>query len=324
MITIKWGIVGAGWISRKFCEAMTVVDGGEVRAVFTKTRLKAESLAEDYTIPLIYNSLEKLLKDNEIDIIYIATPHPSHAEIALSCLNAGKPVLCEKPFTMNLVEAQLVVDKAQNKKVFLMEAMWTRFLPQIRKAKEILDSGKIGKVALLQADLAHIAPKDPTNRFYNKALGGGALLDLGVYPVSFAIYMLGVPDKIRVLCNLANTGVDETMAIQFKYKDGKMAQLFFSFVTNSAKEAHIFGDDGEIRIHHSWFTPTQLSFISKDGKIKKSDFNFIGNGYNYEIEECHRCLREGKTESDLMPLDLSLDIMRMLDRIAKEAEISLL
>ena len=322
MKKIKWGIVGAGWISQKFCEAITVVENGDVQAVFTKTRSKAEALAKQYTIPIIYDTLESLLNDKAIDIVYIATPHPSHAEIAKACLNADKPVLCEKPFTMNLQEAIEIVDLARAKRIFLMEAMWTRFLPQIRKAKEILDSGKIGKVVLLQADLAHIAPKDPNNRFYNKALGGGALLDLGVYPVSFALYMLGMPDKINVLSNLADTGVDETMSIAFHYKDGRIAQLFISFVTTSVKEANIYGEDGTIRIHSSWFTPSQLSLVSKDGESEKFEFDFIGNGYNYEIEECHRCLREGKTESKLIPLSLSLDIMQMLDWIEEDARMT--
>lgn len=321
MKTIQWGIIGAGWISRKFCEAMMSVDDGQVRAVYTQTRKKADSLAGDYPIPFIYDSLAALLEDKEINIVYIATPHPSHAEIAKACLNARKPVLCEKPFTMNLQEATEVVELARKKRLFLMEAMWTRFLPHICKAKEILDSGEIGKVTLLQADLAHIAPKDPNNRFYNKKLGGGALLDLGVYPISFAIYMLGVPHKIRVLCNMADTGVDESMTIDFQYDDGRMAQLFISFVTNSVQEARIYGEEGSIRIHPSWIRPSQATLSLNNGNTETTAFEYTGNGYNFEIDECHRCLREGKTESDLMPLDLTLDIMQMLDWIGQETGI---
>ena len=171
----------------------------------------------------------------------------------------------------------------------------------------------------MQADLAHIVPKNPGNRFYNKELGGGALLDLGVYPVSLALYMLGNPGRIQVSCNRAKTGVDETMAVDLHYSDGKMAQLFFSFVIQSEQNAVIYGDKGYIRIHPSWFRPSQASLHFNDGRSESTEFAYSGNGYQYQIEECHRCLKEGKTESALMPHRLSLDVMRTLDRIAEIA-----
>ncbi|MES2308875.1 MAG: Gfo/Idh/MocA family oxidoreductase, partial [Verrucomicrobiota bacterium] len=253
----------------------------------------------------------------KIDAVYIATPHPFHQENSILCLKEGKAVLCEKPFTINALEAAEVIDVAKEQKQFLMEGMWSRFLPHVVKARELIQSGAIGDPRLLQADFGFKGEWNPEGRLFNPHLGGGALLDVGVYPISLSFYLFGAPKKIQSQACLGKTGVDEQASLLFEYEGGRMALLSTSIQTTTPQEAVIMGSEGSIRLHRPWWGPSHLTLTTKRGDEVMA-FPKVGNGYNYEAEEVGRCLREGLFESPVMPWDESLAIMKTMDALRKE------
>jgi predicted dehydrogenase len=254
-----------------------------------------------------------------VDAVYIATPHTLHHENALGCLAAGKAVLCEKPFTINARQAEEVIGLARKKKIFLMEAMWTRFLPIFVKVRALLAERAIGEVHQVQADFAFRADFDPKGRLFNPALGGGALLDIGVYPVSLASMVFGeAPRRIASLAVLGGTGVDEQSAAVLEFSAGRLAVISFSLRFTSPQEACIIGTDGQIRIHRPWWHADTIT-ISRAGRGDETmTMASLGNGYPHEAVEVMECLRGGKTESRVMPLDETLHIMQTLDAIRAE------
>ena len=243
-------------------------------------------------------------------MVYIATPHTLHAENSLLCLEAGKAVLCEKPFTLNAAQAQTVVDSARDKGLFLMEAMWTRFFPLFKTLRD-LQKGQIGEPRLLQADFGIVSPV-VQNRLFDPALGGGALLDVGVYPVSLASYLLGTPTAVSSRAHLGATGVDEQNAVILEHQGGALAVLSSAIRAETPQEALIVGTEGSIRVCAPWWQPTRIILANKDGEETFSS-PLPHNGYAYEAAEVMRCLREGLLESPLMPLAETLSIMHTLD-----------
>ena len=315
---IRWGILGTGWIAEKMVDALSVVNDTTLVAVGSRTREKANEFARKYRVERAYGSYEELAKDPGIDVVYIATPNTYHCDNTLLCLRNGKAVLCEKPFAMNEKEVMQMISTAREHNVFLMEAFWTRFLPSISKVQEIIASGVLGEVGHIKSDHAKFRTFDPNNREFNKSLGGGSLLDIGIYPVFLTLLLWGEPDRIDSVPYIGSTGVDESLALTFKYNDGRIATLYSSFTVDSTVETHICGTEGRLKMNRWWFCPVPMELAKGESKPETIDLNYVGNGYNYEVEEVVKCLRSGKKESDILPLDFSLRLIRLLDRIRKQ------
>ena len=315
--TTRWGILATGNIARKFAAGLAAADGAELIAVGSRSREKAESFGDEFDIPRRHGSYEDLAADPDVDVIYVATPHPMHEPASLLCLDAGKAVLCEKPFTVNASQARRVIERARRKGLFLMEAMWTRFIPAIAKLREILAAGTIGEVRMMMADFGFRAPWNPEGRLLNPKLGGGGLLDVGVYPISLASMVLGRAERVASLAHLGKTGVDEQSGAVLGYPGGALALASSAVQVSTPRDASIFGTRGSIRLHHPWWRAEQLT-VTADDKTETLEFPVKGNGYEYQAEEVGRCLAAGKTESDVMPLDETVAIMETMDQIRSQ------
>ncbi len=314
--TIRWGILGTGRIAGDFARGLASLPDAALVAVGSRSQEAADAFGDRAGVVRRHPSYEALAADPEVDAIYVATPHPLHAENSLLCLRAGKAVLCEKPFTVNAGEAEAVVALARARGLFLMEAMWWRFFPLMGELRRLLAAGAIGEPRMLAADFGfRVAAPNPAGRLFNPALGGGALLDVGVYTVSLAAQIFGAPARIAGLAQLGETGVDEQGAMILGYDGGQLAVLSTAIRTRTPVEATIMGTDGLIRIHPPWYKPAQLTLSRPSQPDEAIEMPFEGNGYNYEAAEVMRCLREGRRESALMPLDETLSVMRTLDRI---------
>lgn len=311
---IRWGILSTGRIANDFAEGLTAVDDAELVAVGSRRQATADEFGDQYGVPNRHASYEALANDPDVDVIYIGTPHTFHKENALLCIEAGKSVLLEKPFTINAGEAKVVIDAARAKGVFLMEAMWTRFIPAFVKLRELLAEGVIGDIRMLRAEFGFRREFDPEHRLFNPELGGGALLDVGIYPVSFSSMLFGRPQTIHSVATMGETGVDVQNGMVFHYENGEIAVLSSAIRTASAFEALIQGTEGTIRLHPRWWHTTGFTVQRGDEK-EVYELPLKQNGYEYEAMEVGDCLRAGKTESAIMPLDESLALMEMLDTL---------
>jgi predicted dehydrogenase len=318
MNTFKWGILGCGRIAGKFAADLKLVEDAELVALGSRSMEKVSAFAETYPAKHIYGSYEELAADPNVDAIYIATPHSHHHEHTLLCLQHNKAVLCEKAFAINARQAGEMIREARDRKVFLMEALWSRFLPHFNVVKNMIDEGQIGKVMSMQMNFG-FKPADPVpQRIFDPKLGGGTLLDIGIYNVFFVHAFMGMPDEIQAIMKPAPTGVDEQLAVQFKYNDGRMAQLLSSFSSNLGTEADIAGDAGRIRLHNRFYEPsTSISYFpDKYDSLQHIPFpKEPGWGYQHQVRHVHECLRKGLTESPVMTLDYSLELMTLMDRI---------
>jgi predicted dehydrogenase len=318
---IRWGILGAGSIAGKFASDLRHVPHTELYAVGSRTQEKADDFARTFGIQRAYGSYERLASDKEVDVIYIATPHPMHCENTLLCLDHGKAVLCEKPFAMNEREVKRMIGKAQEKKLFLMEAMWSRFHPSVKKTIELIQSGVIGDIVHIKSDFGFRAPVNPDSRIYNPDLGGGSLLDVGVYPVYICLLLLGEPDEIISKALITDRGIDSCLSAIFKYNKGPLVNIFSSFITETATETEITGTKGSIKMHRKWFMPNPVTVELLDGYKETFTFECTGNGYEFEAMEVTKCLLENKTESPLMSHDFSLKLIRLLDTMRYQNKI---
>ena len=283
--TIRWGILGTGSIAKQFARGLKTAKGAALTAVGSRAQQTADAFGDEFEVPRRHADYATLANDDEVDAIYVATPHSFHKENALLCLKAGKAVLCEKPFAINAAQAQEMIDAARAENRFLMEAMWTRFIPLIVKAREMIEDGAIGEVRMLSADFGFRAGWDPENRLFDPEFGGGALLDVGVYNVSLASMILGPPLGIATLAHLGETGVDEQAATILSYEHGRLATLYTAVRTTTPHEAVIMGAEGWIRIHAPYWKATKMS-VWRSGKDEQLvEIPFEGNGYNYEAEE---------------------------------------
>ena len=312
---VRWGILGTGAIARQFVGGLGSVPEAEVLAVGSRSEASAEKFAEEWGIPRRYGSYEALAADPDVDVVYVATPHPFHAGNAELCLGAGKAVLCEKPFTVNAAEAERVVGLARDRGLFLMEGMWTRFFPLMDRVRALISSGEIGELRMLTADFGVRFDLNPASRLFALDLGGGALLDVGVYCVSLASMVLGPPVRTVGLSHIGETGVDEQAAMILEHEAGRLSTLSMAIRTATPQEATILGTEGYVKIHPPWWRPTAMT-VSRPGKEDEVvEVPITGNGFNYEAMEVMRCLDEGSTESGIMPLDETLSVMRAMDEI---------
>lgn len=313
---IRWGILGTGKIAGSFATGLGFVPGAEIRAVGSRSAETARAFAEKFQIPHAHPSYEALAQDAEVDVIYVATPHALHLENCLMCLDAGKHVLCEKPFTINAVQAERVIAAARIKKLFLMEAMWTRYIPLIVHLRHLLAEGVIGTVEMFTAGLGmtpHHLP--PTHYILQAELGGGILLDAGIYPLSLASMIFHKqPDRIAGLAEF-HRGVDVQDALTLEYEGGGMATMHMTIKTQIPPEFAIYGSAGRIRVHPPLFRPTKLTLARTGEPDQEIEMPLAGNGWNYQAVEVGACLRAGKLESEVMPLDETLALMQTLDRI---------
>jgi predicted dehydrogenase len=314
MSTIRWGILGAGGIAGSFATGLTFLDDAELIAVGSRAVQSAEAFGERFGIPHRHASYEALVNDPDVDVIYVASPHPFHKEHTMLCLQAGKPVLCEKPFTINAGEAAELIAYAREHRLFLMEAMWTRFLPLFVRLRQMLAAGAIGDIRMVHADFSFRTDFNPQSRLFAPALGGGALLDAGIYPVSMASMLLGRPSEVASFTQLAETGVDEQTAILQRYDGGQLALLSTATRTAGPQLVIIRGTTGSITISE-WLRGTHMTITRPGEPDELIEGPIVGNGYNYEAAEVMRCLRAGLLESEIMPLDETLSLMQTLDKI---------
>jgi predicted dehydrogenase len=315
MTTIRWGILSTGGIANKMADAVRQVDGAELLAVGSRTQESADAFGAKHGIPRCYATYEALAADPDLDVIYVATPHPWHVSNSVLALENGKAVICEKPLTMDAAEARTMIDAARANQRFLMEAMWTRFMPSVVKLRELIAEGVIGEPRLVQADLGFRAEYDFTSRLFAPELGGGALLDVGIYPLSFVSMVLGTPSRVHSVANMAPTGVDETFSAVLHYGGGAMATVTGSLRLNTPLEADICGTEGRIRMERKFYGSDVLTVIREGQEPETITVPTAANGFVYEVEEVNRCLRAGWLESPVMPLAESLAIMGTLDAI---------
>lgn len=312
---IRWGIIGTGNIARQFARGLTSVPDAELVAVGSRSQESADKFGDMFDVPRRHPTYEALAADRDVDAVYVSTPHSLHMENTLLCLEHGKAVLCEKPFAINAQQAQQMVDKAREKNLFLMEAMWSRYFPLMGKIRDLLADGAIGDVRLVEVDFGFRTAFNPKSRLFDPALGGGALLDVGIYPVSLASMVLGRPSRVMSMAHLGETGVDEQAAMLFGYEQGEIAVLSTAIRTSTPHVAVINGTLGRITIHAPWWQPTRMLLEVHGREKSEIEMPIKGNGYNYEAMEVGECLRAGKQESAVTPLDETLSVMQTLDEI---------
>jgi predicted dehydrogenase len=313
--TIKWGILGTGAIANAFVKGLQHAPDAELLAVGSRAQETADAFASAYDIPRRYSSYRRLAEDPDVDVIYISTPHTLHCENTLLCLRSGKHVLCEKPFAINAQQAEFMVQCAREQNLFLMEAMWTRFIPAVCEIRRLLQDKHIGELQMFMGHFGFQAPFDPESRLFNPALGGGALLDVGIYPVSFSSMILGEPEGITGFAHLGTTGVDEQAAVLLKHPGDRIAVISCAISTDLPEDARIIGTGGTIIIPERCWRPDRFIVTHAGQEDEIHSLPVEGNGYNYQAEEVHRCLRKEQKESEVMPLEETCSIMHTLDVI---------
>jgi predicted dehydrogenase len=310
---VRWGIVGPGRIATKVAADFAHVEGAALVAVASRSAERARAFAAKHGIPRAYGAYAELLADAEVDVVYIATPHPQHHAVATAALRAGKGVLVEKPFTATVAGATSIVELARETRRFAMEAMWTRFQPAIVKARSLVAAGAIGELRGLQADLGIRPPFDPTSRFFDLRQGGGAMLDLGVYLVSFAQMLFGTPSELSVQGSQTSTGVDAEAALILGAPGGRRATLTMSIVTQTPGQARILGSEGFIDVPPRFHHPTEIVLHRAGAAPETFALPPLGGGYSHELVEVTECVRTGRLESAVMPLADTLAVQRVLN-----------
>jgi predicted dehydrogenase len=322
MKNIQWGILGAGKIAAKFASAINFVEGADLYAVASRDLDKAKAFASEHQTPVVYANYASLAADPNVDIIYIATPHAFHCEQALLCLEAKKPVLCEKPMALNEKQVKQMIKAASTNHTFLMEGMWSRFMPAINKVQELISNDVIGKVQYVRADFGFAAPYDVNGRLYNLKLGGGSLLDVGIYPLFLTVLLFGEPASIQSVGRLAATGADEYCNMIFQYPGGETASIFSSITTRTSLTAEIAGRKGRIYMHNPWYRTNAITLEITDGETTAFTFPHEHNGFEYEIRHVMQCLQSGLKESPLLPFEFSLILSRTMDKIRKQVGVA--
>ncbi len=311
---IRWGIIGLGNIADKFATDLSTVAGAELYAVASRTQQKADDFAEKHQAAKAYDSYQALANDEKVDAVYVATPHSLHKENTLLCLERGIAVLCEKPFAMNADQVNSMIATARENKVLLMEALWTYFLPHYHFVLTKLDNKAYGKLLKIEADFGFVREFNEEARLFRKSLGGGSLLDIGIYPIFAALSTLGVPDRITADATFFDNGADSSCSMLFSYKNNSTALLKSTLLESTPCEAVFYCEQGTIKINSGFHGPSTVTL--SDGVNQETiDFNYKTNGYNYEICHFNELLRQGKTESNIMTFNFSRDLITTLDSV---------
>ena len=317
----KWGILAPGKMSAKFTEGLKLLGNVELFAVGSRDLKRAKQFADEFGFKKYYGSYEELASDPDLEVVYIASPHSYHHEHTMLCLKHKKAVICEKAFALNSREVEEMIKEAAKQKVFLMEALWPPFQPIYQKTNEILQGGEPGKIVHLNACFSFKPPFDPIDRKFNLNLGGGSLLDIGIYPVIDALYFIGVPSEVIAKASFAETGSEDSMSIIFGYNDGRMAALYSSFRTAERIGCDLLCENGNLFFSRGRDMSQRLN-VAMNGKENK-EYSLLpdGMGYQFEATEVMNCLDEGKLQSDVVPHSFSRDLMNTLDRIRQAAGI---
>lgn len=314
---IKWGIIGPGTIANAFAKEVSKTEKGKLVAVYGRNEEKSKKFAKEYNLEKSYANIDEFLNDKEIDAVYIATPHNYHMDFAIKCIKAKKHVLCEKPFSYNKKTSEEVLKLAKENNVFIMEALWTLFLPAINKAKTWVKENKIGKVKLITANFGFKSEEDVNSRLYNANLAGGALLDVGIYPILFSNFIMNdIPKEIKATATMTRTGVDETDVIDLKYKDGALASVTCSIAAETDNTAVIYGEKGKIVIPTFWMAKEAYLYSYENEEKFEDKYNEAG--YKYEIIEANNCIVNNALESDIASHDVTLYLARIMDEIREQ------
>jgi predicted dehydrogenase len=318
MSIVRWGVVGPGRIAAKVVEDFPHVPGAEVVAVASRSAQRAEAFAGAHGIGRVHDSYRAIVEDDAVDVLYIATPHPHHRAVALAALKAGKAVLVEKAFTVTPAATREIVDAATDARVFAMEAMWTRFQPAVVRMRELITDGAIGELRAVQGELGVHAPTDPLDRYYNLAIGGGALFDLTVYPISFAQMVLGTPDTVAAHGTLDATGVDIEEAVLLGWADGRSASLFTSLRCATPGQMRLFGTGGWIDLLPRFHHPDTFVLHRSGRDAEEVTVPHIGGGYAHELREVTDCVLAGRTQSEVMPLADTVAVQDVMGAVADQ------
>jgi len=319
-MNVRWGVAGPGAIATSFAQGMTMVHGGEITAVASRSIERADGYADRFGIAGRYDSYDALAEDPDVDAVYVATPHARHEADTLLFVEAGKHVLCEKPFALNARQAQRMAHAARAQGVFCMEAMWSRFLPAYRSMVDVLTEGRIGEPLLVEADFGYRTPVVPDDRHFDLHQGGGALLDLGIYPVQLCTLVLGLPDRVSAEGVIGTTGVDELVAAVLHHPGDTLGVVKAALRAPLACTARIAGSDGWIQLPAFMHCPEWLEVAGPTG-LARIDAGYEGEGLRFQVDEVHRCLAEGLTESPVMTLDETVAIARILDDIRAQVAV---
>lgn len=312
---IRWGILAPGHIASKFASDLATVKDAQLYAVASRSLDKALAFKKAHQAKVAYGNYIDLINDPKVDAVYIATPHAFHKIYTIDCLRKKKAVLCEKPLALNSADVAQMVQVARQEDVLLMEALWTCFLPHFKEVLSFLSTGEYGEVISVEADFGFAPEFNASSRLFDKQLGGGSLLDIGIYPIILALSVLGVPDHIEAQAQFFETAVDSDCRMEFQYKQGKSAQLYSTLLEKTPTQGIIECEKGKIIMHPSFHKPTTVSFIDHNGKETLKDFGVNTLGYNFEISHFNELLRRGKTESPIASFDFSKNLMETMDKV---------
>ncbi len=317
---IRWGLIGLGKISDTFARDLALVPDAELTAVGSRNLEKARVFQNEHRSRFAFGSYEELFQCPDVDVVYIGTPHSNHAELAIQAMEHGKHVLCEKPMGINLGQAERMINTAREQGIFLMEALWSRFIPAINTAYEIIQSGKIGSIRYVHADFAFYAlDREADGRLLNPALAGGSLLDIGIYPIFLSYLLLGKPSSIQCISQFHKTGAEIQTAMVFEYAEAQ-ALLFSGLTCNSEMKAEIAGTKGSIHLHPRWHESPGYT-LDMNGEIETVTVSKQGKGYVHEIQEVHHCLRKGEIQSALWSHQHTLDLVSIMDTVRLQSGI---
>jgi predicted dehydrogenase len=318
MTGLRWGILATGGIAHSFASDLRTA-GLDLVAVGSRSADSGERFAAEFGVAHVHGSYEQLVADPDVDIIYISTPHPLHAENAILALEHGKHVLVEKPFTLTGAEAAAVRDVAARTGLLAMEAMWSRYLPHMIRVRELVQAGALGEIRAVIADHTQKISTDPAHRLNNLERGGGALLDLGIYPISFAWDMLGAPVTVNATATIGATGVDDEVATIFTHARGALSTSLSASHAAGPNTAHVIGTDARIDIDKTWYTPTTFRLVAPDGAVLETYESHIqGRGMQFQALAAERYVASGRRDSDILPIDETVAIMRTLDEVRRQ------
>lgn len=313
--SVRWGILGTGNIAHQFANAQTAMDDARIVAVGSRSQESADTFGKEYSVDRCHASYEALARDPDVDLIYVATPHGLHKANTLLCIEHGKAVLCEKPFTINRKDAEEVFAFARERGVFVMEAMWTRFIPAVQQAMRWIQEGVIGDVRMVHANFGFRWDAPEGAALFDPAMGGGSLLDVGIYPITLAhMAFAGAPTRVQGMSTLGRNGIDEQAGMVLGFENGGLAVLSSAIMTDTPYDAHIMGTEGRIQLHDSFWNATKVS-LHRGDDVEQLELPLLCNGYEYEAIEAQNCFREGKLESETMPHSTTLEILTVMDEL---------